>query len=205
METKILCMTSLAMLAYVINTRVEALSCVSCHEQTCKPVEELGCKGGVVSGICGCCRTCAKVKDESCGGPWNMRGICDRGLTCYKTPGQFQFQALGVCRSSKWVRLMKRRNQQGLKNSAANTKKWNKRNGKNRNSTLNKINNRESENIEPVQSMSTSAPCIPVCTSQYDPVCGSDGKTYSNPSCLAAEVKCGRDVTEVNKGPCLKN
>ncbi|XP_061176613.1 serine protease inhibitor dipetalogastin-like [Saccostrea echinata] len=40
------------------------------------------------------------------------------------------------------------------------------------------------------------APCV--CTAQYDPVCGTDGKTYSNPSCM----RCTPNVQIACRGRC---
>ncbi|XP_062571492.1 serine protease inhibitor dipetalogastin-like [Saccostrea cucullata] len=43
---------------------------------------------------------------------------------------------------------------------------------------------------------SYQARCI--CTTQYDPVCGTDGKTYSNPSCM----RCTPNVRIACRGRC---
>ena len=38
--------------------------------------------GGTTTDACGCCTVCAKVEGEKCGGPWNIAGVCDKGLIC---------------------------------------------------------------------------------------------------------------------------
>ena len=58
-----------------------ALSCPETCEP-CTPVEQLECKGGTVSDMCGCCDVCAKIAGESCGGPDDLMGRCDVGLRC---------------------------------------------------------------------------------------------------------------------------
>ncbi|XP_057314575.1 uncharacterized protein LOC130655793 isoform X1 [Hydractinia symbiolongicarpus] len=55
--------------------------------------------GGLVKDVCNCCYVCAKVKGETCGGPFQIAGKCAKGLTCRKTPkpGQILFNLRGIC------------------------------------------------------------------------------------------------------------
>ncbi|KAK7115797.1 hypothetical protein V1264_001609 [Littorina saxatilis] len=59
--------------------------CLQIHCATRDP-KELGCKGGVTTGVCGCCPTCARLLGESCGGDLTYLGKCDLGLTCRPDP-----------------------------------------------------------------------------------------------------------------------
>lgn len=59
---------------------VSSLSCLSCHDFDCGPPPK--CKGGTVLDICGCCKECAKLEGEICGGDWGELGSCDSGLKC---------------------------------------------------------------------------------------------------------------------------
>uniref|UniRef100_A0A4W6CYA1 Ig-like domain-containing protein n=1 Tax=Lates calcarifer TaxID=8187 RepID=A0A4W6CYA1_LATCA len=43
---------------------------------------QLQCKGGVTTGVCGCCPVCARAEGETCGGTWDYLGKCDEGLVC---------------------------------------------------------------------------------------------------------------------------
>jgi len=61
---------------------VLSLSCPECDEFKCRDVSHLRCKGGTTTDACGCCTVCAKVEGEKCGGPWNIAGVCDKGLIC---------------------------------------------------------------------------------------------------------------------------
>uniref|UniRef100_A0A8C4X142 Cysteine-rich motor neuron 1 protein n=1 Tax=Eptatretus burgeri TaxID=7764 RepID=A0A8C4X142_EPTBU len=56
-----------------------ALTCL-CDETTCE--EPRGCVGGTVLDVCHCCRVCAKQRNETCGGMYDLHGTCDRGLRC---------------------------------------------------------------------------------------------------------------------------
>ncbi|XP_019636635.1 PREDICTED: venom protein 302-like [Branchiostoma belcheri] len=67
------------LLALLIGSAL-SLTCLPCGMLTC--VEPQGCLQGTVSDVCGCCRRCAKVEGETCGGLWNMDGRCAVGLFC---------------------------------------------------------------------------------------------------------------------------
>mgnify|MGYP002803633958 CR=1 FL=1 len=85
----------------------EALRCLPCKlsRPPCVPLYKLNCKGGLVKDVCGCCAICAKLKGEKCGGPWDILGKCDCGLTCYKSPTVIaqmgEFNARGKCIKGK--------------------------------------------------------------------------------------------------------
>ena len=54
--------------------------------------------GGLTKDVCNCCDVCSKVKGEKCGGPWNIKGRCDKFLTCKQSHGGFN--AIGRCGKS---------------------------------------------------------------------------------------------------------
>ncbi|KAG8212781.1 hypothetical protein J437_LFUL019750, partial [Ladona fulva] len=67
-------------------TRATGLSCV-CTPSECEEVVEWECPGRVlVWDACGCCRVCARVEDEPCGGPNGFHGFCAPGLMCVLDP-----------------------------------------------------------------------------------------------------------------------
>ena len=46
-------------------------------------------------------------------------------------------------------------------------------------------------------------PCGLRCTREYNPVCGTDGRTYSNPCVLKAKNMCdGTNVRKAHSGRC---
>uniref|UniRef100_W5N8M6 Si:ch73-330k17.3 n=1 Tax=Lepisosteus oculatus TaxID=7918 RepID=W5N8M6_LEPOC len=63
---------------------LQALHCPECERIHCTPKRalKLQCKGGITTGICGCCPVCARIAGESCGGKWDYLGKCDEGLSC---------------------------------------------------------------------------------------------------------------------------
>ena len=95
----------IALVFSAILTITQALSCLPCHQVTCHSLSKLNCKGGLTRNVCNCCTACAKVKGEKCGGPWNINGVCDCGLRCYKSPRNIkrlgEFNASGIC--IRWV------------------------------------------------------------------------------------------------------
>ncbi|KAG8227903.1 hypothetical protein J437_LFUL006350 [Ladona fulva] len=88
----------------LLAARATALSCV-CTPSECEEVLEWECPGGgVVWDACGCCRVCARVEDEPCGGPDGFHGSCAPGLHCVLDPSQLlpqraqRGEARGTCK-----------------------------------------------------------------------------------------------------------
>ncbi len=101
-------MNSLVLVAFVLSitfTTTQSLSCIPCEDWQCTPVEELNCQGGLTMDVCGCCKVCAKIEGEKCGGLWHLHGECDDGLTCVpgadNSEGYYAilgYHAPGVCK-----------------------------------------------------------------------------------------------------------
>ncbi|KAH3836972.1 uncharacterized protein LOC127880299 [Dreissena polymorpha] len=70
--------------AFSVCPFVRAMTCPTCDKIHCVPktASKLDCKGGVTTGVCDCCPTCARVEGERCGGVYNYLGKCDKGLYC---------------------------------------------------------------------------------------------------------------------------
>uniref|UniRef100_A0A8P4KND0 Uncharacterized protein n=1 Tax=Dicentrarchus labrax TaxID=13489 RepID=A0A8P4KND0_DICLA len=64
--------------------QLQALHCPPCEQIHCssRRALKLQCKGGVTTGVCGCCPVCARTEGETCGGTWDYLGKCDEGLVC---------------------------------------------------------------------------------------------------------------------------
>ncbi|CAH1242103.1 CRIM1 [Branchiostoma lanceolatum] len=73
-----------------------SLTCAPCNTVRCQAPEN--CPGGTAKGVCGCCDVCAKVEGEECGGPWNIGGVCDKGLICDKPHDDFNMH--GTCKKN---------------------------------------------------------------------------------------------------------
>lgn len=75
------------------------LHCPPCEQIHCykQRKRRLNCKGGYTVGVCGCCRVCAKVENEQCGGEHHYLGRCDRGLICEpQPPNEVTFMKDGI-------------------------------------------------------------------------------------------------------------
>ncbi|CAM1297781.1 Uncharacterised protein g1935 [Pycnogonum litorale] len=82
-HTLLVCL--LLLLTFIISTySSHGLTCMPCNIEKCRSVQELKCKGGIVQGVCGCCKRCAKQKGDRCEGFWNIYGLCDENLRCEK-------------------------------------------------------------------------------------------------------------------------
>ncbi|XP_076668014.1 crimpy isoform X2 [Andrena cerasifolii] len=58
-----------------------ALSCV-CSPLECDILTDEDCPGGLTWDPCRCCKVCARVEGEPCGGPFGFSGSCAVGLQC---------------------------------------------------------------------------------------------------------------------------
>lgn len=89
--------------------RLQALHCPPCEQVHCssRRVLKLQCKGGVTTGVCGCCPVCARVEGETCGGMWDYLGKCDKGLVCvYQDSEESQdLEHKGICKTGKMTDL----------------------------------------------------------------------------------------------------
>ncbi|KAM9753455.1 uncharacterized protein ACNS7B_006736 [Menidia menidia] len=77
---------------------LQALHCPPCERVHCawRRALRLQCKGGVSTGVCGCCPACARTEGEACGGAWDYLGKCDGGLLCVHE--EAEAERGGVCR-----------------------------------------------------------------------------------------------------------
>ncbi|XP_028304513.1 serine protease HTRA3 [Gouania willdenowi] len=79
--------------------QLRALHCPPCERIHCSSrwALRLQCKGGVTTGVCGCCPVCARMEGETCGGAWHYLGKCDQGLVCVDQAGEGERR--GVCKT----------------------------------------------------------------------------------------------------------
>ncbi|KAK6297924.1 hypothetical protein J4Q44_G00309790 [Coregonus suidteri] len=66
-----------------------------------------------------------------------------------------------------------------------------------------RIAQRQPRNLKDLEKPNCSKYNLPMCTYQYDPVCGTDGITYGNECALCSEnMKHNRHVHIRSKGEC---
>ena len=70
-----------------------------CEMERCLDEESLKrrCKGGLVwEPYCSCCKICARIEGEECGGIWSpLTLLCDEGLVCVLLSSRYSY---GKCR-----------------------------------------------------------------------------------------------------------
>ena len=73
-----------------------AIRCVCSSPAECEPLTDTDCPNGsaLVWDPCGCCRVCARLEFEPCGGPDGFHGTCAAGLECVADHADL----LGTCR-----------------------------------------------------------------------------------------------------------
>lgn len=106
------------------------LHCPPCERIHCssRRTLKLECKGGVTTGVCGCCPVCARTEGETCGGTWDYLGKCDEELVCvYQDAADDKPDAerTGICRAgqtliyilrikqARWLRWLDQQQQWG--------------------------------------------------------------------------------------------
>ncbi|XP_060891628.1 IGFBP domain-containing protein [Labrus mixtus] len=84
--------------------QLQALHCPPCERIHCssRRALKLQCKGGVTTGVCGCCPVCARAEGEACGGTWDYLGKCDEGLVCFyqdSAADKADTERKGICKA----------------------------------------------------------------------------------------------------------
>nr|XP_019934394.1 PREDICTED: cysteine-rich motor neuron 1 protein-like [Paralichthys olivaceus] len=84
--------------------QLQALHCPPCERIHCstRRALRLQCKGGITTGVCGCCPVCARTEGETCGGTWDYLGKCDEGLLCVNQDAaadKAEKERRGICRA----------------------------------------------------------------------------------------------------------
>ena len=87
--------------------QLQTLHCPPCERIHCstRRALKLQCKGGITTGVCGCCPVCARAEGDTCGGTWDYLGKCDEGLLCvYQESGaedKPDAERRGVCKAGE--------------------------------------------------------------------------------------------------------